>query len=412
MNTIFSPATARALLSLLLLASSGACSRDPMGPDDVLTRCTILDAQQSLEVIGCGVAAPVPFTAEVAVAGGRAYTTTYAFGSLTPGNHVNIWDVTGPTPTLLDTLMIPGAVLRTSDVSIADDGRLMVVSTEPAGTLAIFELSDGRKPRLLTVWSVPEVGSPGIHTAKFARIGETLYVFAQASSPLEGVSIIDMSSPAAPALVGRLSASNYIHDVFVRGGLVFAADWDAGIGIWDVGGGGRGGSPAAPVLIGHAPTLNGNAHNVWWFHDPTAMGAQRRRYLFVGEEQGGDIGSSSAGDLHVVDITDVTAPREVATYGVDGAGAHNFSMDEPEGILYAAFYNGGVRALDVRGDLSACTPEQRAPSGLCDLRKMGRERAFALADAGAYIWGVQFAGDAVYASDMLNGIWKLKPVVR
>ena len=39
---------------------------------------------------------------------------------------------------------------------------------------------------------------------------------------------------------------------------------------------------------------------------------------------------------------------------------------------------------------------------------MGRELAFGPIDsAPIYIWGVQLLADHVYASDMLNGIWKL-----
>lgn len=400
-----------------MLATASACGEptaeltDPITPGPV--SCPFTSAQESIHVLGCGAAARGPWTAEVAVHGARAYTTTYAYSSqgTDAGNHVNIWDVSGAAPQLVDTLAIPGAVARTSDVSISDDGTVMVVSTEPAGTLAIFALAGTARPQLLALWSVPGVGSPGIHTAKLARVNGRLHLFAQATSAAGGVSIVDMSAPAAPQYVGRIAAANYIHDVFVRDGLAFVADWDAGVGIWDIGGGGRGGTTSTPVLVSRAATLGGNAHNVWWFHDPTvAAGAARARYLFVGEEQGGSIGVSSSGDLHVVDISVVDAPREVAIYRVTGAGAHNFWMDEARGILYAAFYNGGVRALDVRGDLGSCTTAQRAANGLCDLRLMGREKGVALSTGGAYIWGVQFAGDALYASDMLNGIWKLRPV--
>ena len=66
-----------------------------------------------------------------------------------------------------------------------------------------------------------------------------------------------------------------------------------------------------------------------------------------------------AGDIHVVDLSDLTAPKEVAFYHVDGAGTHNFSVDEANGVLYAAYYNGGVRALDVRGDLGTCAANQQ-----------------------------------------------------
>ena len=404
----------------------GACSDPPppLGVDTtpVVTtpdpvRCPFTTAQQSLEVLGCGIAVRGPWTAEVAVNGARAYTTTYASSSVARGNYVNIWDVSGAVPVLIDTLAIPGEVARTSDVAISDDATLMVVSTETAGTLALYELAGTARPRLLTLYAVPGIGSPGIHTAKFARVNGTQYVFAQATSAARGVSIIDVSRPETPQVVGVIRGVNYIHDVFVRDGRAFVADWDAGVGIWDVGGAGRGGSVSAPVEIGRAGTLGGNAHNVWWFHDPTVSSdATRARYLFVGEEQAGLIGERSSGDLHVVDISNAAAPREVAIYHVDGAGAHNFWVDEPRGFLYAAFYNGGVRVLDVRGDLSACTAAQRSPAGPCDLKLMGRERAIALTGGGAYIWGVQGSGqpqaDAVYASDMRNGIWKFKAVTR
>ena len=396
----------------VLLAACGDPSA-PAGPGPV--SCPFTTAQQSLVVLGCGATPPGPWTAEVAVHGARAYTTTYNFSATGPdaGNVVNVWDVRGSNPLLVDTLRIPGAVARTSDVSIADDGSIMVVSTEPAGTIAIYALDGSARPALLTLWSVPGVGSSGIHTAKLARVDGRLHLFAQSTATSPGVAIIDMSNPAVPQVVGRIAAANYIHDVYVRGGLLFAADWHAGVAIWDIGGGGRGGSVSAPVLVSRAATLGGSVHNVWWFHDPSApAGTNGARYIFVGQEgPGGIVGATSSGDLHVVDISDLAAPREVAIYHVADAGAHNFSMDEARGILYAAFYNGGVRALDVRGDLSACAPSERI-GALCDLRLMGRERAFALSSGGAFIWGVQFAGDAVYASDMYHGIWKLQPVVR
>jgi hypothetical protein len=105
----------------------------------------------------------------------------------------------------------------------------------------------------------------------------------------------------------------------------------------------------------------------------------------------------------------MSAPVEVAFFRVPGAGTHNFSMDETRGILYAAFYNGGVRAIDVTGDLSSCTPAQRSLDGRCDLRLMGRELATGLfAEAPVYVWGVHFTGDKVYASDMLNGLWAMR----
>jgi len=131
----------------------------------------------------------------------------------------------------------------------------------------------------------------------------------------------------------------------------------------------------------------------------------------VGEEGPGAVGVQSSGDIHVVDVTNFASPHEVAFFHVDGAGTHNFSVDEQRGILYAAYYNGGVRAIDVTGDLSSCATTEKSGDGRCDLAMMGRELAHGPTGRGpVYIWGVQLVGQRLYASDMLNGIWKLGPV--
>jgi hypothetical protein len=94
---------------------------------------------------------------------------------------------------------------------------------------------------------------------------------------------------------------------------------------------------------------------------------------------------------------------------------HNFSLDETNGLLYAAFYNAGVRVLDVRGALGTCTDAQKFSDGRCNLGLMGREKAkFSAAEAGrsVYVWGVHQVGGVLYASDMLNGLWKVQRAVR
>jgi hypothetical protein len=195
-----------------------------------------------------------------------------------------------------------------------------------------------------------------------------------------------------------------VHDVFVRDGILITALWNQGITIWDIGGAG-GGTVANPIALGSVITVGGQAHNVWWFHNAVTG---EKRYAFVGEEGHGAIGVSASGDIHVVDVSNFASPREVAFFHVDGAGTHNFSVDENRGILYAAYYNGGVRAIDITGDLSSCADADKSPDGRCDLAKMNRELAHGPNGMGpVYIWGVQLVGLRVYASDMLNGIWKL-----
>ena len=89
-----------------------------------------------------------------------------------------------------------------------------------------------------------------------------------------------------------------------------------------------------------------------------------KRFVLVGEEGAATLFTSSSGDLHVIDIANPAQPVEVAFLNIPGAGVHNFSMDEARGILYAAWYNAGVQAIDVTGDLSRCTIGLRRRSRL------------------------------------------------
>jgi hypothetical protein len=355
------------------------------------------------------------FMAEVWTHGDVAYTSSWGSRGGQVGNAVHIWRVDGDSPELVDSLIVENATTL-GDVQVSDDGRLLVVATERQnGSIVIYDLANPLKPARLTRYETDNT-SNGVHTAEVARVNGTLYGFLSVDPPDARLVIVDLSDPANPREVFvRSMGAPFVHDVFVRDGILFTALWNDGLTIWDLGGGGKGGSPSNPVQIGNvrtatfSPLVSGSeAHNVWWFHDP-AGGPNAKRYAFVGEEGPASSQTSSSGDIHVVDISDMSAPREVAFYHVDGAGTHNFSMDEDRGVLYAAYYNGGLRALDVRGDLSSCSADQKSPDGRCDLRKMGREIAAGLqgGNLSVYVWGVRFDGSFVYASDMLNGLWKL-----
>ena len=348
------------------------------------------------------------YTAEIWVRGNVAYTTTWGNRSA-PGNAIKIWDVTNNVPTLVDSVIVPTASTL-GDIQASDDGQLLIVATEfSGGSIMIYSLTDPLKPQLITRYSTPFT-SPGVHTAEVQRVNGKLYAFLCVdpnSSSAARLVIVDLSDPAAPNQVFTATmGSPFVHDVFVRDGILFTALWDAGVKIWDIGGAGSG-SISAPVPLGSVGTVGGEVHNIWWFHN-----AQNgdKRYAFVGQEGPGAVGVASSGDIHVIDVSDFAAPREVAFYHLQGAGTHNFSVDEARGILYAAYYNGGIRALDVTGDLSSCAPSAKSADGRCDLGKMGRELAHGLTGVGpVYVWGVQYVGGRVYASDMLNGIWKLNP---
>jgi hypothetical protein len=370
-----------------------------------------------MTVLGCGNFKPLRTTGEIFVRGNTAYTTTWGNAGGTSAFY--IWDVAGSTPTLVDSVRVENAGTL-GDVAVTDDGAHLVVATENSpGSIVIYSLTDPRKPQLVTRFTNAET-NPGVHTAEVGRVGGKQYAFLSidpSGSIAAKLVIVDLTNPAVPQQVfSRTIGTPFVHDTFVRDGILFLGLWNAGVAIWDIGGAGKGGTPASPVELGLLQTANGHVHNIWWLKDPVTGSA---RYAFIGEESPGNVGATSSGDIHVVDVSNMGSPREVAFYTVPGAGTHNFSVDEPNGILYAAYYNGGIRAIDVRGDLGTCTANQMSnPANsavtLCDLTKMGRELAVGLRDRSnaPYIWGVQYLNGSVYASDMRNGIWKLAAVSR
>lgn len=397
---------------LLVLLALAACDGNPSGnepePDPVPDpSCAQLSAAG---VLGRGCVTE-RFTAEVAVSGRYAYTSTWGNRgpARTPGNAIKVWDVSGTIPALADSVIVSGAT-TTGDVQVSDDGKLLVVATERSpGSIVVYDLADPRHPRQLSRFTSANT-EPGVHTAEVARVNGKLYGFLSidpgSNFPARLV-IVDLSNPANPReIFSREMGAPFVHDVFVRDGILFTGLWNGGVSIWDIGGGSRGGSIEKPVEFANVRTVGGAAHNIWWLRTGGS-----RRFAIVGEEQAGAIGSTSAGDIHILDLSDFDHPREVAYYNVPGAGTHNFSVDEERGLLYAAYYNGGVRVLDVRGDLSTCAATARSTDGRCDMARAGREvGSFLSSPSGGfnfYVWGVQLVGEHLYASDMLNGLWKL-----
>jgi hypothetical protein len=311
---------------------------------------------------------------------------------------LKIWllDATG-APELVDSIKVPD-VATVSDVEVSSDGEILMFSTEIGSNsgLYLYSLADPANPTPLDHVLV----STGVHTASFGVIGGRRYAFAARNPFSPALLIFDVTDPANMTLVATVDIPpNYgIHDTFVRDGLAFVFAWDTGVIIYDVGNGIRGGSPSAPVEVsrvvtGEADAGSPAAHNGWWFHNPVTS---ERRYLFVGQEGPGIIGDRASGDIHVVDVSDLAHPREVAFYHLNRAGTHNFWMDEQRQILYAAYYNGGVVALDVSGTLSG-----NLANRVLDQIQPGGSR-------NTFTWGVQLANGSVYASDMESGLWQLK----
>src|SRR6266550_4739278 len=255
-------------------------------PDNPVTPPTTSSA---LTVFGVGLVAD-RFTGEIWVRGNVAYTTTWGTRSAA-GDAIKIWDVLGNTPILVDSVIVPNASTL-GDVQTSDDGKVLVVATEfSPGSIMIYDLADPMKPQLVSRYTTP-LTDPGVHTAEVQRVNGRLYAFLcvdpTSGSPARLV-IVDITDPTAPTQVFTAAmGSPFVHDVFVRDGIMITALWNQGITIWDIGGAGVG-TVANPVQLGRLLTVGGKAHNVWWFHNAVAA---EKRYIFVGEEGPGSIGAS------------------------------------------------------------------------------------------------------------------------
>jgi hypothetical protein len=372
-----------------------AVATEPPGPPETV-----------LSVVAGGNNVPQRYSSDLWVHGNYAYTGTWGFRDEL-GNVLNVWslDAAG-APTLANTVTVPD-IGTLSDDQVTDDGSLLVLSGESGsdGGIYVYGLSDPAHPTFLGMASV---GARGVHTVSLSTINGHLYAFAAMNPGFSGnatedkpaLMIYDLSSPSSPTLVHREPIEpNYgIHDTYVRDGLAFVFAWDEGVIIYDVGNGMKGGSPSAPAKISQLVTATDGAispsvHNGWWFHNPVTG---EKKYLFIGQEGLGVIGSQSSGDIHVVDVSDLAHPTEVAFFHLNGAGTHNFWVDEARQVLYAAYYNAGVIALDISGTLSG-----NLSSRLLSQVKPGGSK-------NTYTWGVQLANGSLYAIDMLSGLWQLK----
>jgi hypothetical protein len=358
-------------------------------------------AVSTLVVAGGGNNVPERFTSDLWVYGSYAYTGTWGTRSAA-GNVIMVWQLgAGGAPVLADSVKIAG-INTVSDVEVSEDGTLLLATGEygDGAGLYLFSLASPGHPTLLGKSLVPEANG-GLHTGTFAMINGRRYVFAARDPAVStpALMIYDVTDPSAPVVVSTIAVpANYgAHDQLVRDGLAFSFIWNSGFRIYDVGNGMLGGTPADPKLVSSFVTAATGSdapevHNGWWFHNPVTG---EKRYLFIGQEGPGTIGSRSQGDIHVVDVSNLAAPVEVAFYHMPGAGTHNFWMDEARQVLYAAYYNGGVVALDVSGTL------------IGDLASREIARLQPGGSGNTYVWGVQLANGSLYASDMLSGLWQI-----
>ncbi|HUE97456.1 MAG TPA: hypothetical protein VMN39_12405 [Longimicrobiaceae bacterium] len=325
------------------------------------------------------------------------------------GDRMYAWDVTDPrNPVLADSVVVDARVVN--DVKVNAAGTLAVITRESASSrrngIVILGLEDPAHPRVISEYWETLTG--GVHNAFID--GEMVYAVHNGTMDLH---VIDISDPEDPRQIGRWGVPAHpgkvLHDVWVEGGLAYLSYWDDGLIILDVGNGIRDGSPEEPVFVSQIRYRYevqgreyGNTHVAFPYTN-----AAGQKYVFVGDEifpPSYDInrpGTYPAGYIHVIDVNNIEAPTEVAQYQIPRAGPHNVWVEDD--VMYVAFYNAGLRAVDVSGVLRG------------DLRQQGREiAAFATTDADAFIadrppgeWPIVHKG-LVFASDHTSGLWILE----
>jgi hypothetical protein len=254
-----------------------------------------------------------------------------------------------------------------NDVTVSPDGRYGVLSREGASNrvngVVILDLATPAHPKIASTFDQELTG--GVHNV-FATND---YLFAISGG--QKYVIIDVRDIYKPKYTSEYKHPNArIHDLWVRDGIAYSAQGGVGTVVVDVGNGKYGGSIEHPKLITVFPINSG--HEIY----PYFQKATGKTYLFIGDEEmnragrvwegtnyrtsmyeSGGVAQTSGGYTHIVDFTDPMRPKKVGRYHLEDYGSHDIIVEND--VLYQAYYDGGVRVVDVSGELLGNLAEQR-----------------------------------------------------
>jgi len=330
-------------------------------------------------------------------ADGRDYAVTGTWGA---DGTAYFWDVTDPASIIkIDSIQVDARTVN--DVKVSEDGNITVISREGASDrkngLVILDTSNPRDVKILSRFDENMTG--GVHNV-FIDKG---YIYALSGG--QKYYVINIKDPKNPFAVGKFeldTPGHAIHDVWVEDGIAYSSNWGDGLQLVDVGNGIAGGSPENPVQFASYTYPSGANHAAYPFRSKSTG----KFYVIGGDEifpYGLNMNgpNMAGGFLHFIDFSDLDNPKEVARYELPNAGSHNYWIEGE--TLYVAFYNGGVRIIDISGDLMG------------DLYAQGREIAFIRpSDPNGYIpnspftWGAQLHKGHVFYSDWNSGLWSAK----
>jgi len=356
------------------------------------------NVQREIEVAGHGAVTDVP-TSDLWVwegVDGRDYAIT--------GTHVGrgeafFWDVTDPANmVIIDTVTVDARVVN--DVKVTDDGKYAVITREGASNrkngLVILDVTNPRDVKIISRFDDGLTG--GVHNVFLYE--DHIYAINNGRR----YDIINMEDPYNPYRVSQFeleTPGHAVHDVWVVDGVAYSSNWTDGVVAVDIGSNldgdmqGLGGSPENPVELGRYTYPSGWNHAAFPFKSESAD----KFYIAAGDEAfpNGD----PAGWIHFFELGDWDNAAEVARYEVPEAGTHNFWIEDE--VMYVAYYQGGLRVVDVSGELMG------------NLYDQGREIARFLpkvsegrAPNTPMAWGPQPYKGLIYVSDMSSGLWALR----
>jgi hypothetical protein len=307
-----------------------------------------------------------------------------------------------------------------NDVMTTEDGKYGVMTREGASTrkngIVILSFEDPAHPKPIAEFTETVTG--GVHST-FVYQGH-IYLTDDATGSLR---VIDIRDPYKPKQVARWQtradeAGNFLHDIDVKDGLAYLSYWNEGLVILDVGNGIKRGTPENPQLVAqYKYDLNALYREVEAVGGPgfirgTHTAWRAGKYVFVGDEVfsatprptegGGVVGLGRAyGRLHVLDVSNLENPKEVAYYEPKDGGSHNVWVAGD--TLYLGDYQGGLRVVDISGELRG------------DLLRQGREIAHVVTgDANGVVpnapnaWGAIYRKGLIYVPDINSGLWIVK----
>jgi hypothetical protein len=337
----------------------------------------------------------------------------------TLGDRVYAIDVSNPAaPAITDSVVVDARTIN--DVMTTEDGKFGVLTREGASTrkngIVVLSFEDPAHPKPIAEFTETVTG--GVHSTFIYR--GYVYLTDDATGSLR---VIDIRDPYKPHQVARWQtrpdeAGNFLHDVDVKDGLAYLSYWNEGLVILDVGNGIKGGSPENPKFVSqYKYDLNALYREVEAVGGPgfirgTHTAWRAGKYVFVGDEvfsatprstEGrGVVGLGRAyGRLHVLDVSDLERPREVAYYEPKDGGSHNVWVAGD--TLYMGDYQGGLRVLDISGELRG------------DLLRQGREithvvtgDSSGVVPNAANAWGAIYRNGFIYVPDIDSGLWIVK----